>query len=112
MVFLVVRVEGEPLSQRAVSTNGREIEHAKSILHESASLDGNIQICNVVENIVHQFFEVWFAKFLGDRPGNDLLPVQVSLNTVLAEDIVNDVKGGVTELLVDLREVRARHDSD
>jgi hypothetical protein len=62
--LLVEFLEFVPLLLAAVPADGRHIQHPISELDEGAPLDGNIEICHIVQDEVDQLFELVLPKVL------------------------------------------------
>lgn len=54
--------EIQALLIRAITANWADIDHGVAEFNEAATLDWNVQVCNVVQDEVNQLFIFFFAQ--------------------------------------------------
>lgn len=92
VTFLVARV----------SANRANVDHAVSELDESAALDGDVEIGNVVQTEVGKFLVAVFANELDEAVGRQFLAQLECLQAVFGEAVVEEGRDGGASRLAEL----------
>lgn len=109
--LLVVGLKLVSLLGAGVSADGADVDHAVAELDKGSSLDGNVQVGNVVQDEVGKLLVLVLANPLDEAAGRERLAQLVCGQTVLGEAVVEEGgdrhAGGLAELLLLLDEVGA-----
>lgn len=104
-----------PLTDTSIPPNRADVDHAIPELDECTSLDGNIQVCHIMQDESHELLVVVLANPLDERMRGQRLAHTVGGQTVLGEAEVEecgDGDGGGAELFLLLGEVRAADEAN
>jgi hypothetical protein len=104
-----------PLLHRSIPANRAHIDHTVPELHESTSLDRDIQIRNIVQDEAHELFVVVLADPLDERVRGERHAHADGRQAVLGEAEVEEVghgDAGGAELFLLLGEVGAADEAD
>eukprot|EP00353_Schmidingerella_taraikaensis_P017146 CAMPEP_0185603994 /NCGR_PEP_ID=MMETSP0436-20130131/2960_1 /TAXON_ID=626734 ORGANISM="Favella taraikaensis, Strain Fe Narragansett Bay" /NCGR_SAMPLE_ID=MMETSP0436 /ASSEMBLY_ACC=CAM_ASM_000390 /LENGTH=145 /DNA_ID=CAMNT_0028234701 /DNA_START=351 /DNA_END=789 /DNA_ORIENTATION=+ len=104
---LVVLLELVALRLGAVAANRAHIDHSVAELNESATLDRNVEICDVVKAEVDESLQVVFTQVQVEALLFNSLALFVGVEAVLSEAIVGAFCDGWRHLLPDFDEVAA-----
>lgn len=96
----------------AVSSDGRDVEHAAAKLEERSALYRNIQLGYVLQDPVYDPLHVVLSDELGDSLDFQELSVFVGDEAVLAEVIGEGLDDAVSELFFLLDEVGSTYDAN
>lgn len=114
--LLVVGLELVSLLCAGVSADGADVDHAVAELDEGSSLDGDVQVGNVVQDKVGQLLVLVLADPLDEAVGGQRLAQLVRGQAVLGEAVVEEGgdghASGLAELLLLLDEVGAADEAD
>eukprot|EP00963_Diacronema_lutheri_P000513 scaffold26_cov397-Pavlova_lutheri.AAC.13 len=108
---LIELFKGIPLFLAAIPSDGRYVQHPIPELHEGSSLDGDVQICDVMKDEVDQRLKLAFSQVGSQALGVQQLSFLVCHQSVLREHVIVILHGACTELFGDLRQVRAAYDA-
>ncbi len=95
----------------AVAADRRHVNHAISELNKSASLDGQVEVRDVVQAEVDQRLDVLLAQVAAEAVLSDQLAVLVGHQPILGEAIVHLVDDVLPHLLLLLGQVGAPDDA-
>ena len=109
LVLEVELLEVVTLLAAAVAPDGRDVEHAVTKLDECATLDGDVEVGNVVQDEVDQRLDLRVAQVLEEGRLFHELPLLVSGQPVLRKEKVETVEAVGAQLLLLLLQVRATH---
>jgi hypothetical protein len=116
LCVLVVGLKLVSLLCAGVSADGADVDHAVAELDERSSLDGDVQVGNVVQDKVGQLLVLVLADPLDEAVGGQRLAQLVRGQAVLGEAVVEEGgdghAGGLAELLFLLDEVGAADEAD
>ena len=90
--YLIILLELVALLLGAVAADGADVDHAVAELDEGAALDRDVEVGDVAEDEVDEFFEVVLAQELLEGLDLEELSGLVGDEAVLGEDVV--VGGG------------------
>lgn len=113
---LIIGLEVVSLLSAGVTSHGANVDHSVTELEERASLDGNIQISNVMQNKLDEFLVSLLADPLDEAVGRQLLAQLEGRQAILGEAEVEQggdgYTGGFADLLLLLFEVGAADEAD
>ena len=99
-----------------VTANRANVDHAIAELDEGTTLDGDVEVGNVVQAEVGKLLVLVLTNVLDEAVGGQLLAELESLETVLGEAVVEQGSdrdaGRLTELFLLLDEVGATDEAD
>jgi hypothetical protein len=114
--LLIVGLELVSLLCAGVSADGADVDHAVAELDKGSSLDGDVQVGNVVQDKIDQLLVLVLADPLDEAVGGQRLAQLVRGQAVLGEAVVEEGgdrhAGGLAELLLLLDEVGAADEAD
>lgn len=115
LVLLVVALVLVPLVDARVSPDRAHVDHAVAELHKGASLHGQVEVGNVVQDELHQPLVLVLSDPADERGARQLLAQTNSREAVLGEAEIEeggDRDGSGAELLLLLDEVGSADESN
>lgn len=114
--ILIVGLELVSLLGAGVSADGADVDHAVTELNKGSSLDGDVQVGNVVQDKVGKLLVLILTNPLDEAVGGERLTQLVCGQAVLGEAVVEEGgdrhAGGLAELLLLLDEVGAADEAN
>ena len=116
LVLVVVLIEGQTLLIGRIPAHGADVDHAVAELDESAPLDGDVEVGNVVQAKVGELLPAVLAELGDEAVGGQGLAELEGGQAVLGEAKVEEGgdgdAGGFAELLLLLDKVGAADEAD
>lgn len=109
LMLIVILVIIVSLLNTCISSNWADIDHAITILDERASLDGNIQVCDVVQQEFDELFVTVLTELLDEAVRGERYAQLEGCKSILGETEVEergDGDRGSAELFLLFGEVR------
>mmetsp|Transcript_4710 Transcript_4710/g.6910 ORF Transcript_4710/g.6910 Transcript_4710/m.6910 type:complete len:257 (-) Transcript_4710:57-827(-) len=101
-----------PLHAGAIAADGGDVEHSTAEFNESSTLDGNVDVRQILHDPIDEFLDILLAEEFGDGLDLEHLTILVGDESILAKVVRKGLDNAIAQLLFLLGQIGSTDDAN